>query len=173
MSRSETADTTDSGGVRWRARCPDCAWSRTHDERSRANAHKDRGCPRCNRGVGVSKVRPATDGGEEIGDDRVDPEDLPKTHNPGVVELDGQGPVYVAHYSVTDSGWVKVREWTGLWATLPPHRVRAIRSIRTERVGEPDDLGYRTKRVADEGWREAATSDDGEDGVDIPLSAEA
>jgi rubrerythrin len=55
----------------WRARCPDCGWSRTFSDRFDATDRQGAGCPNCNRGVGVAPVEVATDGGtttEEAGD---------------------------------------------------------------------------------------------------------
>jgi len=63
-----TADTTGSAGgpsLRYRARCPDCGWSQRFRKRVQAISAQDSGCPHCDRGVGVSRVRAASpDGGE-------------------------------------------------------------------------------------------------------------
>jgi hypothetical protein len=56
----EAADTETA----WRARCPDCGWSRTFSDRLDATDRQyGSGCPYCDRGVGVSRVEVATDGG--------------------------------------------------------------------------------------------------------------
>lgn len=48
----------------WRARCPDCGWSRTYTHRTDATDRQhSTGCPNCDRGVGVSRVEVASDGG--------------------------------------------------------------------------------------------------------------
>lgn len=89
-------------------------------------------------------------------DDRIDPEDLIDRRTPAYVQVTGQGLVYVADYSILDSGWVRLTEWRDERVKLPPSRVDAIREVPTEPYGERDDLGFRSYRVADEEDRERA-----------------
>jgi hypothetical protein len=86
-----------------------------------------------------------------------DPENLRRSEDPALVDVKGQGPVYVARASTTESGWLKVREWDGARAELPPHRVLAIRRLETK-VVEDDRPDHPNKRrvVADPEWREQA-----------------
>jgi hypothetical protein len=93
-------------------------------------------------------------------DDRVDPENLPAGATPAYVQIPSHGPVYVADYMILDSGWIRVREWRDRIAKLPPHRIQAIRNVRTEYYGERSDFGCRAKRVADEDKREQAKTTD-------------
>jgi DNA-directed RNA polymerase subunit M/transcription elongation factor TFIIS len=70
---SDLADEREAAAAEtaWRARCPDCGWSRTFSDRFDATDRQWTGCPTCNRGVGVAPVEVATDGGtttEEAGD---------------------------------------------------------------------------------------------------------
>ena len=87
--------------------------------------------------------------------DRVDPENL-INERPSLVDVDGQGTVYVADARVRENGWLWIREWDGRTAKLPPHRVLAVRRVETERHGVPDAKGRKSKRVASEKWREEA-----------------
>jgi len=157
-------------------RCPGC----DDTERRRHRSGKgDRQCVQCDRLMAVTPVsekpgeatgedgqRVLTDGGqlqepseEDIDGDRVDPENLPEYYTPAFVQISGQGLVYVADYTILDSGWVRVTEWRDETAKLPPKRVSAIRDVQTEYYGERE-LGGRPKRVADEDRREQAKADD-------------
>jgi hypothetical protein len=63
---SDLADERDEAETEtaWRARCPDCGWSRTYTHRVEATVRQYRtGCTNCDRGVGVAPVEVATDGG--------------------------------------------------------------------------------------------------------------
>jgi hypothetical protein len=95
--------------------------------------------------------------------DAVDPEDL-INERPAVVEVTKQGTVYVADARVRDSGWLRVKEWDGQRAMVPPHRVVAVRRVETEHYGERDTDGRRSIRVADEKWRQEAKQDPDEIG---------
>ncbi|MEA5388325.1 hypothetical protein VB779_15635 [Haloarculaceae archaeon H-GB11] len=93
--------------------------------------------------------------------ERVDPDDLPDRYTPAIVQIRGQGPVFVADYVTLDSGWLRVTEWTRGRAKLPPHRVSAVREVRTEYHGEPHQgTENRPKRIVDDEWREEARDDD-------------
>ncbi|WP_159900776.1 hypothetical protein [Salinirussus salinus] len=85
-----------------------------------------------------------------------DPEDLYSHHNPALVDVKGQGAVFVAKASTCDDGWLRVREWTGVSVKLPPRRVNQVRYLETERYGEPRDDGMKPVRLADEEYRELA-----------------
>ncbi|MFB6179551.1 MAG: hypothetical protein ABEI77_07510 [Halorientalis sp.] len=63
-----TATAASGPSYRFRVRCPDCGWSQTHRTRAPVTHRQRLGCPHCNRGVGVSKVRAAVDGGDRGGD---------------------------------------------------------------------------------------------------------
>jgi len=106
-------------------------------------------------GAGQLKERDESDE-----DYRVDPEKLPASARPAYVQVRGQGPVYVADYTILNSGWIRVREWRDRVAKLPPHRVQAIRNVQTEFYGESNDRGCRVLRVADEDKREQAKTTD-------------
>jgi len=97
-----------------------------------------------------------------MSDDRVDPEDLPQNpqYTPAFVQVREQGPVYVADYETLTSGWVRVTEWGRHRVKLPPHKVAAIREVRTETYGDRSDPEGLKVRVADEREREQATADD-------------
>ena len=160
MSRSGDADR------RFRVVCETCDWHghATYPNALVTKAEAERHDERVHDGeehADVEMVRVSTDGSGEIApeDDRVDPGNLPESHTPALVDVDGQGPVYVADIIIRENGWVSVREWTGDRCKLPPHRVLAVRNIPTERYGERDDHGYRSKRVASEKWREEARAD--------------
>lgn len=165
---------------RFVVRCPSCERTTTRQTRMGKDARK---CIHCGRLRGVTPVseipsnapgegqRALTDGGfqrdpddwnddESDEDDRVDPENLPGRATPAYIQVRGQGPVYVADYKILDSGWIRVREWRERVVKLPPHRVQAIRNVRTEFYGERDDRGNRSKRVADEEQREQARTTD-------------
>lgn len=79
-----------------------------------------------------------------------------RSNRPALVDVDGQGPVFVAHASTLDNGWLRVREWSGTTAKLPPHRVRQVRYLKTEPNGERWTDGRQPKQLADETWREKA-----------------
>ncbi|WP_121822846.1 hypothetical protein [Halostella salina] len=102
--------------------------------------------------------------------DRVDPDNLPQSHSPAVIEVRNQGTVYVADHTILDSGWVSVREWSGDRAKIPPQRALAIRRVPTEHYGERDESGFRPMRVADESWRAEASPDT--PGRDEPIRAD-
>lgn len=103
--------------------------------------------------------------------DPVDPDNL-INERPALVEVTQQGTVYVADARVRDSGWLRVKEWDGQRAMVPPHRVETVRRVETERHGERDAQGMRPKRVADEKWREEAKQDPDEIGGGEPVVAD-
>jgi hypothetical protein len=85
----------------------------------------------------------------------VDPENLPSSYTPAYVQVRGQGLVFVADYQTLDSGWIRVTEWSRDRAKLPPHRVMAVREVRTEFYGNSH-----SKRLADEKRRQQARADE-------------
>ena len=78
------------------------------------------------------------------------------SNRPAIVDVDGQGAVFVAHASTLDNGWLRIREWNGTTAKIPPHRVKQVRYLKTEFHGEPRDDGTKPKRIADRKWRDRA-----------------
>jgi len=78
------------------------------------------------------------------------------SHSPAIVDVDGQGAVFVADASTKQNGWLRIREWNGTSAKLPPRRVNQVRYLDTEPHGERRDDGSRPKRIADRKWREKA-----------------
>jgi len=88
----------------------------------------------------------------------IDPEDLIK-ERPALVEVTEQGAVYVADARVRDNGWLRVKEWDGRVAKVPPHRVVTVRYVETEHYGERRSDGSRPKRIAEEKWRQEAKQD--------------
>lgn len=54
--------------IRYRVRCPDCGYSDRFRSKTNAIRKQDTGCPRCGRGVGVSKVRADPDNQPLIAD---------------------------------------------------------------------------------------------------------
>ncbi|WP_262175010.1 hypothetical protein [Haloarcula laminariae] len=118
-------------------RCPTCSGFVADDARQ---------CPKCEQQL------IATDGGRP----GPDPENLTDADKPAVIDVDGDGDVYVASAKVRENGWLWLKQWDGRTFKLPPHRIRAIQRIRTERHGEPDKMGMKPQRVADEEWRERA-----------------
>ena len=96
---------------------------------------------------------------DDVDDDRVDPENMPR-YTPAYVQVRGEGPVYVADYTILESGWIRVREWRNEVVKLPPHKVQAIRNVRTEVYGDVDNNGFKPRRVADEEQRERAKTID-------------
>ena len=103
--------------------------------------------------------------------DHVDPENLIH-ETPSLVEVKDQGTVYVADARVTDSGWLRIKEWDGQTAKVPPHRVLTVWRVETEYYGEPDSSGMKPKRVASEKWREEAKQDPDEIGGETPVVAD-
>jgi len=89
-----------------------------------------------------------------------DPENLRQEATPAVLNVEDQGAVFVADVLFKDSGWVRITEWNGTEAYLPPRRVDQIRKIEVEREG--DEIGA-PLRVADRGWRERAKNADNGD----------
>lgn len=85
-----------------------------------------------------------------------DPDDLTTHERPAVVDVEEQGIVFVAHASVDDPAWLRVREWNGTTVKIPRHRVKQLRYLPTERYGDRDENGRKSKRIADEHWREKA-----------------
>jgi len=85
-----------------------------------------------------------------------DPTALMTTERPALVDLEGQGAVFVANASTSDNGWLRIKEWNGTSAKLPPHRVNAVRYLETEHYGERRKDGSRPKQLASEEWREEA-----------------
>ena len=77
-------------------------------------------------------------------------------NRPALVDVVGQGPVFVAHASTLDNGWLRIREWNGTTSKLPPRRVNQIRYLETETHGETRNDGTKPKRIADREWRERA-----------------
>ncbi|WP_336001469.1 hypothetical protein [Halorientalis halophila] len=165
MSRSESAER------RFRVFCDACNY---HDQQHYPNslvarAQAKRHDERVHDGTETADVEAVTnpdnpeivtDGGQEIDeDDRVDPENLPEGYTPAYVHVRGQGPVLVASYNVLSSGWISVIGWRRSRSKLPPRQVQAVSDVRTEYHGEPDDLGYKSKRIVDEDEREAARAD--------------
>jgi hypothetical protein len=61
--------------------------------------------------------------------DPIDPENLPLNpeYTPALVQVRGQGPVYVADYQTLDSGWLRVTEWRGCRVIRFPARRRQRR----------------------------------------------
>ncbi|MCJ0620095.1 hypothetical protein JZX76_11415 [Haloarcula hispanica] len=94
--------------------------------------------------------------------DAIDPENLPQNpqYTPAFVQVREQGPVYVADYETLASGWLRITEWEGHRVKLPPHKVAAIREVRTEAYGDRSDPEGLKVRVADEERREQASADD-------------
>jgi len=88
--------------------------------------------------------------------DTPNPADLTNVDKPAVVDVDGQGNVYVASAKVRDNGWLWLKQWDGQTFKLPPHRVNAVQRIRKERYGEADNSGMKPQRIADEDWRRRA-----------------
>ena len=84
------------------------------------------------------------------------PNNLRQCERPAVVDTTDDQTVYVALASVTDSGWLRVREWDGTTKKLPPQRVYAVQYLETETHGERRDDGSKAKRVADRRWRHRA-----------------
>ncbi|WP_459194732.1 hypothetical protein [Halosimplex sp. J119] len=149
-------------------RCPDCE----HEERRQRRSGKmDRTCVTCGRLMGVTPVSKApaktpgegeqhamTDGGQDP-EDGPDPERLPDTYTPAIVQLSGSGvgDTFVADYEILSSDWVRVTEWSGERTKFPPRRVMEIREVRTEYVGEPSpDTVPRPKRVVKDAQRQQA-----------------
>lgn len=96
------------------------------------------------------------------GDD-IDPEDLPlhPEYTPAMIQVRGQGVVYVADYQTLESGWVRLTEWRDRRVKLPPHKIEAIREVRTEYYDTGTDGEYvKAKRVAHDEQREEASADD-------------
>ncbi|WP_225334926.1 hypothetical protein [Halomicrobium urmianum] len=88
--------------------------------------------------------------------DPIDPETV-GDRRPSVVEIEDQGPVYVADARVRDNGWLWMKEWSGRTTKVPPRRVLAIKRVETERYdGGEGDRYLKCKRVADPAWRERA-----------------
>lgn len=92
---------------------------------------------------------------------------------PAIVEVDGQGAVFVADASTKKNGWLRVREWNGTSAKLPPHRVQQVRYLETERYGEQRDDGSKPKRIANRKWRERALEWTSDEVEELDDSAEA
>ncbi|WP_254272188.1 hypothetical protein [Haloarcula marina] len=102
--------------------------------------------------------------------DAVDPEDLPGSYTPAVVQLASEGPVFVADYYTLSSGWVAVRQWDGERVKVPPHRVSTISEVRVQSYGT--DRTCLKRRVADDERREMAVSDTTA-GMVVPDAVEA
>lgn len=84
------------------------------------------------------------------------PELLKGHERPALVDIDGQGAIFVSHASTCDNGWLRVREWNGTTTKIPPHRVQQVRYLETEFYGDPRSDGSKPKRIADPDWRERA-----------------
>jgi hypothetical protein len=86
-----------------------------------------------------------------------DPENLRRTEDPALVDVEGQGPVDGARARSTEHGGPQIGGWDGARAELPPHRVLAVRRLETK-VVEDDRPDHPNKRrvVADPEWREQA-----------------
>jgi hypothetical protein len=82
-----------------------------------------------------------------------DPTDLLDHERPALVEVRYQGTMFVADASTRENGWVRLRQWDGSHIKLPPHRVLAVQYLETERYGDRDDMGVRSKRLTDEALR--------------------
>ena len=85
-----------------------------------------------------------------------DPEKLRRSERPAILHHEGQGAVFVADASTLDSGWLRVKEWSGDTVKIPPQRVRGVRHLETEYYGEQRSDGSKPKRIAEERWREEA-----------------
>lgn len=81
---------------------------------------------------------------ERLGDDR-----------PAVVELEGQGAVFVANADTRKNGWLAIRQWDGERVKLPPHRVHVVRYIETVRV-QADDDEIPPRKIAEPDWMQEA-----------------
>ena len=88
-----------------------------------------------------------------------DPADLLDHERPALVEVRDQGTMFVADASTRENGWIRLRQWYGSHLKLPPHRVLAVQYLETERYGERDKHGRKSKRLADEEWLAKAQSD--------------
>ena len=104
--------------------------------------------------------------------DKPDPTALISSR-PAIVEVDGQGPVFVADASTKSNGWLRVREWNGTSAKLPPHRVKQVRYLEIEHYGDRRKDGSRPKRLASRKWRERALEWTNADVDEVDDSAEA
>jgi hypothetical protein len=94
-----------------------------------------------------------------------DPDNLRREERPAVVDVEGQGAVFVALAATKDNGWLRIREWNGTRAKLPPHRVNTVQYLETETDRETLDGA---RRLADPEWRAEArefVDDDGEQPV--------
>jgi len=89
-----------------------------------------------------------------------DPENLRMEERPAVIDVSGQGAVFVALAKTKDNGWLRVREWDGTSAKLPAHRVNAVRYLEIEAVDDPDGDRGKLKRIASEKWRAEAMDRD-------------
>lgn len=96
--------------------------------------------------------RVMTDGGR----DPVDPDRVPEGYTPAVIQLSGDGEIFVANYTLLSSGWVSVTHWDREREKYPPHQINKIGGLRTERYGERRSGGSRPKRLATEDRRERA-----------------
>ncbi|WP_144901394.1 hypothetical protein [Halobellus captivus] len=103
--------------------------------------------------------------------DRVDPENL-INERPSLVDVDGQGALYVADARVRENGWLWIKEWDGRTAKLPPHRLLAVRRVATESADETNAFGGDKKRVASAKWREEAKRSPDEIGGEQPVVAD-
>jgi hypothetical protein len=79
----------------------------------------------------------------------VDPLNL-GSRTPAIVLSSNVGEHFCADYKILSSGWVRVVDWDGETWKYPPHKIGAIRGVKTERYGERDSQGFRPKRLADE-----------------------
>jgi len=152
---------------RYRVVCDECDFeSKTYPNRLVTEAEAERHDDRRHDGeetADVEMLRVASDGGKiDPESDRVDPERLPDTYTPAYVDVRDQGPVYVANYETLSSGWLSLTEWSGRRSKLPPHRVRAIREVRTEYYdrSDEDEAYVKGKRVADSDRMEQALPDE-------------
>lgn len=100
-----------------------------------------------------------------------DPENL-INDRPALVDIDGQGPVFVASARARDNGWLWVREWDGRTAKVPPHRVEVVRYLETGYYGENRDDGSKPKRLASEKWRAEAKDRVADDDEQQPVVAD-
>jgi hypothetical protein len=72
------------------------------------------------------------------------------SRTPAMVLSSNVGEHFCADYKILSSGWVRVVDWDGENWKYPPHKIGAIRGVKTERYGERDSQGFRPKRLADE-----------------------
>jgi len=95
--------------------------------------------------------------------DSVDPERLPRKYKPADVEVRTRDqPVFVAHATVNEKGWLYTVDWEGSRVYFPPHQVVRVDRHDTETydVAEEEDVYEQGHRLADPDLREFAAARD-------------